>query len=147
MGSPRPWSDCLRNYVHGIYSSVICQMIWTVDYGGAVPRRRWCYNWWFRLVSVGGGGGGGFIHGYHDSIFAGHLGVSRTVCRLLARVYWPGLCEDVRSYLASCSMCLARKSPFPRQVPMGHVLVGHRWDLVVMDILDQGCEFENHLMQ
>ena len=33
----------------------------------------------------------GFIHQYQDSILAGHLGVSRTVCRLLDRVYWPGI--------------------------------------------------------
>ena len=42
-----------------------------------------------------------FIQQYHDSIFAGHLGVSRTVYHLLDRVYWPGLREDVRSYIAS----------------------------------------------
>ena len=49
---------------------------------------------------------------------------------------WPGLHEDVRSYLASCSVCLARKSPWPRRAPIGHVWVGHRWDRVAMDILD-----------
>ena len=72
---------------------------------------------------------------YHDSIFGGHLGVSRTY-RLLDRVYWPGLRQEVRSYLSSCSVCLARKSPCPRRVPMGHMSVGHRWDQVAMDILD-----------
>ena len=41
------------------------------------------------------------IRRYHDSLFAGHLGVSRTVYPLLDRVYWPGLRQDVRSYLAS----------------------------------------------
>ena len=39
----------------------------------------------------------GLIQQYHDSIFVRHLGVSRTVYRLLDRVYWPGLREDVRS--------------------------------------------------
>ena len=78
----------------------------------------------------------GFIHRYHDSIFAGHLGVSRTVCRLLDRAYWPGLRDDMRSYLASCSVCLATKSPCPRRAPMGHVFVGHRCDQVAMAILD-----------
>ena len=78
----------------------------------------------------------GFIQRYHDSIFARHLGISRTVCKLLDRVYWPGLHDDVRSYIASCSVCLARKSPCPRRVPMGHVSVGHRWDQVAIDILD-----------
>ena len=28
----------------------------------------------------------GFIQRYHDFIFAGHLGVTQTVCRLLDRV-------------------------------------------------------------
>ena len=67
----------------------------------------------------------GFIQQYHDSIFAGHLGVSWTVCRLLDRVYRPGLHEDVQSYLDSSSVCVARKSPCPRRAPMGHVSVGH----------------------
>ena len=38
------------------------------------------------------------IHRFHDSLFAGHLGVSQTVYRLLDMVYWPGLRQDVRSY-------------------------------------------------
>ena len=73
---------------------------------------------------------------FHDSLFAGHLGVSRTANRLLDRVYWPGLRQDVRSYLVSCAVCLARKSPCPRRAPMGHVDVGHRWERVAMDLLD-----------
>ena len=39
--------------------------------------------------------------------FAGHLGISRKVYHLLDRVYWPGLRQDVRSYLASCAVSLA----------------------------------------
>ena len=31
------------------------------------------------------------IRRFHDSLFAGHLGVSRTVYRLKNRVYWPGI--------------------------------------------------------
>ena len=62
------------------------------------------------------------IRRFHDSLFAGH---SRTVYRLQNRVYWPGLRDDVRSYLASCTVCLARKSPCRRRAPMGHVDVGH----------------------
>ena len=76
------------------------------------------------------------IRRFHDSLFAGHLGVSRMVYRLLDRVYWPGLCQDACSYLASCTVCLARKSPCPRRAPMGHVDVGHQWHRVAMDLLD-----------
>ena len=76
------------------------------------------------------------IRRFHDSLCGGHLGVSRMVYRLLDRVYWPGLRQDVRSYVASCAVCLAWKSPCPRRVPMEHVDVGHRWDRVAMDLLD-----------
>ena len=108
--------------------------------------------------------------GYDSPVF-------RMVYRLLDWVYWPGLCQDVRSYLASCAVCLARKSPCPRRAPMGHVDVGHdcfsRWTeacplpdktaLAVADAFcqhivcrfgmpsvihsDQGQEFENKVMQ
>ena len=53
------------------------------------------------------------IRRFHDSLFAGHLGVSRTVYRLQDRVYWPVLRQDFHSYLASCAVCLARKYPCP----------------------------------
>ena len=76
------------------------------------------------------------ISRFHDSLFAGHLGVSRTVFRLQSHVYRPGLRQDVRTYLASCTICLACKSPCPRRAPMEHVAVGHRWDRVAMDLLD-----------
>ena len=77
------------------------------------------------------------ISRFHDSLFAGHLGVSRTVYRLQNWVYWPGLRHDVRSYLASCPVCLALKYPCPRRAPMGHVNVGHRWDRVAMDLCER----------
>ena len=70
------------------------------------------------------------IRRFHDSLFAGHLGISRT------RVYWPGLRNDVRTYIASCTVCIARKSSCPRRAPMGHVAMGRRWERVGMDLLD-----------
>ena len=45
------------------------------------------------------------IRRFHDSLFAGHLGVTCTIFRLLDRVYWPGLRRDVRTYIASCTVC------------------------------------------
>ena len=76
------------------------------------------------------------IRRFHDSLFAGHLGISRTVFRLQTRVYWPGLRQDVRTYVASCTVWIARKSPCPRRAPMGHVAVGRGWERVAMDLLD-----------
>ena len=76
------------------------------------------------------------IRRFHDSLFAGHLGVTCTIFRLLDRVYWPGLRRDVRTYIGSCTIWLARKSPCLLRAPMGHVEVGHRWERVAMDLLD-----------
>ena len=77
-----------------------------------------------------------FIKQFHDSLFAGHLGITQTVFRLIDRVYWPGLRRDVHTYITSCTICIAQKSPCPQKVPMGHVEVGHRWERVAMDLLD-----------
>ena len=47
------------------------------------------------------------IRQFHDSLFAGHLGITRTIFHLLDRVYWPGLRRDVKTYITSCMICLA----------------------------------------
>ena len=125
-------------------TSVMAFTIWelSINSDGRLWRRRAPPAMALQLV-VPNSDQRGFIQRYHDSIFAGHLGISRTVCRLLDRVYWPGLHDDVWSYIASCSVCLARKSPCPRRVPMGHVSVGHRWDRVAMDILDMSVTMKD----
>ena len=123
-GTPPPWSEC-----SGLSPELRC---WRLQFGNlSVDTEGWL--WQCRAppatssqLVVPGPERQELIRRYHDSLFAEHLGVSRTVYRLLDRVYWPGLRRNVRSYLASCSVCLARKSPCPRRAPMGHVDVGHR---------------------
>ena len=41
----------------------------------------------------------------HDSLFAGHLGTQRTVARVTAEFYWPGIQSDVRRFCQSCDIC------------------------------------------
>ena len=134
MGAPPAWSECSE-----LSPELRCWRLQfgnlSVDTEGRLWRRRAPPATSSQLV-VPIRECQEMIRRYHDSIFTGHLGVSRTVYRLLDRVYWPSLRQDVRSYLASCSVCLARKSPCPRRAPMEHVAVGHRWDRVAMDILD-----------
>ena len=124
-GAPLAWSECL-----GLSPELWCWWLQkgnlSVDMEGRLWRRR----------APPGRERQQMISRFHDSLFAGHLGVSRTVYRLQDRVYWPGLRHNVRSYISSCTVCLARKSPCPRRAPMGHVDVGHRWDRVAMDLLD-----------
>ena len=73
------------------------------------------------------------IRRFHDSLFAGHLGISRTVFRLQTRVYWPG-CSDICRLVHSVH---SKKIPVPakgsygpccRRPPLGeslHGLIGH----------------------
>ena len=132
-GSAPAWSEC-----SGVSPELRCWRLQIGNLSVDMDGRLWC-----RRAPPSGASQlvvpsqerQDMISRFHDSLFAGHLGVSRMVYRLQDRVYWPGLRQDVRSYLASCMVCLARKSPFPRRAPMGHVDVGHR-DRVAMDLLD-----------
>ena len=133
-GAAPAWSECL-----GLSPELRC---WRLQVGnlsvvmeGRLWRRQAPPAMSFQLV-VPARKRQDLIRCFHDSLFAGHLGVSRTTYRQLDRVYWPGMRQGVRLYLVLCAVCLARKSPCPRRAPMGHVEVGHRWDRVAMDLLD-----------
>ncbi|KAJ8023294.1 hypothetical protein HOLleu_35666 [Holothuria leucospilota] len=41
----------------------------------------------------------------HDSAMAGHLRVKKSLDKILANFYWPGIQGDVRRYCASCDVC------------------------------------------
>ncbi len=41
----------------------------------------------------------------HDCITSGHLGVKRTMDRVLSNFFWPGLGGDVERYCRSCDVC------------------------------------------
>ncbi|KAH8356479.1 hypothetical protein KR084_007959, partial [Drosophila pseudotakahashii] len=38
----------------------------------------------------------------HDSLSAGHVGTRRTIARLAARYYWPGMHRDARAHVRKC---------------------------------------------
>lgn len=41
----------------------------------------------------------------HDSLLAGHLGIQRTVTKVISEFFWPGVQSDVRRYCQSCDIC------------------------------------------
>ena len=133
-GNAPPWPACA-----GLSPELRCWRLQvgnlTVDSVGRLWRRRSPPSDGLQLV-VPVRERQDLIRRFHDSFFAVHLGATHTIFRLLDRVYWPSLRRDVRTYIASCTICLARKSPCPRRAPMGHVEVGHRWERVAMDLLD-----------
>ena len=50
----------------------------------------------------------------HESVMAGHLGVSKTLDRLLTQFWWPGIGADVARFVKSCDAC-------QRTTPKGRV--------------------------
>ncbi|KAL8593285.1 hypothetical protein ACOMHN_009938 [Nucella lapillus] len=41
----------------------------------------------------------------HESLMAGHLGISKTADRVLSSFHWPGAMADLKRYCASCDAC------------------------------------------
>lgn len=41
----------------------------------------------------------------HDSLMGGHLGIRKTMDRVLSEFYWPGVGMDVTRYCRSCDIC------------------------------------------
>ena len=41
----------------------------------------------------------------HESLMAGHLGIRKTIDRVVAEVFWPGVCDDVTCFCKSCDIC------------------------------------------
>ncbi|XP_055894046.1 uncharacterized protein LOC129927713 [Biomphalaria glabrata] len=41
----------------------------------------------------------------HDTPFAGHMGVKRTLNRILNEFFWPRITQEVKAYIKSCHIC------------------------------------------
>ena len=98
------WSDC-----SGLSPELRCWRLQignlSVDTEGRLWRRRAPPSGVSQLV-VPGRERQDIIRRFHDSLFAGHFGASRTVYHLQNRVYWPGVAAR-RSFLPGVMHCLS----------------------------------------
>jgi hypothetical protein len=74
---------------------------------------------------------------YHSSPIGGHAGVTRTLARVQAQFYWSKMKQDVKDFVAKCTICQQAKSlnttpmgllqplPIPQQV----------WEDIAMDFI------------
>ena len=77
------------------------------------------------------------LHQLHDLRVVGHLGIQRTIARVQARFYWPGLSLDVSRWCQACPKCSARKGkPGSSRIPLTQRPVGSPFDRIAVDILD-----------
>jgi len=76
------------------------------------------------------------LRGIHDSPFAGHLGVTRTLDRIRERFYWPGMRESVESHIRECSACAQGKdAPNTNKAPLRSIEVGEPFSFWAMDFM------------
>ena len=53
----------------------------------------------------------------HDSEFAGHLGIDKTVDLILRNYFWPKMRQDIAGYIKHCTICRTKKDD--RHAPYG----------------------------
>ncbi|MEW8548774.1 MAG: integrase zinc binding domain-containing protein, partial [Candidatus Thiodiazotropha sp.] len=51
----------------------------------------------------------------HESVLAGHLAIKRTIHKVLAEFFWPGVCSDIKRFCQSCDIC-------QRTIPKGEII-------------------------
>lgn len=74
----------------------------------------------------------------HDPPTSGHLGIHKTLCRLVSKYYWPKQKSDVARYIRHCQTCLQTKPE--QKAPKGHMLslsttCSRPWQIVSVDIV------------
>lgn len=72
----------------------------------------------------------------HDIPMAGHLGVTKTIKRVLQRYFWPGVFKDVSDYCKTCEVCQRSQVKRParaQMVPMP--LVQKPFQRIAMDLV------------
>ena len=72
----------------------------------------------------------------HGGATSGHFGVDRTLQRLRATYYWPGMTTDVNVYCRACTVCAQAKDPPRKQkAPLGTVRAGFPFEITAVDIM------------
>lgn len=74
---------------------------------------------------------------FHDEPTGGHLGVSKTLSKILELYYWPNIRRDVYKYVRKCTICAANKSTnLPRAGLMGaYRNINFPFQLISADLL------------
>ena len=73
----------------------------------------------------------------HESLMAGHLGIRKTLNRVVAEFFWPGVCGDVTRFCKSCDICQRTiQKGRVTKVPLGKLpLIDTPFKRVAVDIV------------
>ncbi|KZS03117.1 Uncharacterized protein APZ42_034225 [Daphnia magna] len=76
------------------------------------------------------------MHACHHDITAGRKRLTRTLLKIQARYYWPGMAEDIRDFLRKCHECQSCKPVYHRPAGFMEIQRSERhFERLVMDIL------------
>ena len=74
----------------------------------------------------------------HDIRASGHLGVKKTISRVGQNYYWPGMKNDIHTYVRACEACTKRKDQTKtKRAPMEIVRSGYPMERIAVDILGE----------
>ena len=73
---------------------------------------------------------------FHDRPESGHMGFRKTVQRIIRRVFWFGMQEDIYKYILSCPTCQFTKNPLVKPSgQMKSVKSLGPWDMLACDLM------------
>ena len=73
----------------------------------------------------------------HETLMSGHLGIKKTLDRVVAEIFWPGICGDVARFCKSCDICQRTiQKGRVSKVPLGKLpLIDTPFKRVAVDIV------------
>lgn len=130
------------NMIHKVTDSPGKYPLWRVDGSQKlfrktkVPYPGLNSNEWLEVVPRGRRRD--IISSHHDPPTCGHLGVTKTLMRIMTKYYWPKLRQDVSRYISKCTTCLQTKPE--QKLPRGQMLtkqatISRPWELVSVDLM------------
>ena len=73
---------------------------------------------------------------FHDSPYAGHLGIKKTAARIQRRFKWPKMGKDIKEYVRGCEICTKRKAIGNNKSPLNPIPPPETvWQVMAMDIM------------
>jgi hypothetical protein len=74
---------------------------------------------------------------YHDSEFAGHFGIQKTLQRISAKFHWPSMAYDVKRYVQSCDVCNRTKPSNHRHFGLfsSREIPPHPFEVIYVDLI------------
>ena len=78
-----------------------------------------------------------FLLQQHDSMYSGHVGVTKTYKRVQVNFWWPKMQGSIKSYIKSCEICQRSKAPTlkPAGLLQPLEILDSNWEVINMGFI------------